>query len=83
MLTLEVMKQCRPALVQTEKCQRIHANIFSQSLKNMLHGAGIRYQNCIKFTLMKMLQIRQNFKHNLLLRMKMMKLLIEKMKLSP
>ena len=48
MLTLEVMKQCRPALAQTGKCQRIHANISSQSLKNMLHGTGIRYQNCIK-----------------------------------
>ena len=50
MLTLEVMKQCRPALSQTGKCQRIHANIFSQSTKNMLHGTGIRYQNCIKFS---------------------------------
>ena len=48
MLTLEVMKQCRPALAQTGKCQRIHANISSQSLKNMLYGTGIHYQNCIK-----------------------------------
>ena len=28
-LTLEVMKQCRPALVQTGKCQHIHANFFA------------------------------------------------------
>ena len=48
MLTLEVMKQCRSALSQNGKCQRIPANTSSQSLKNMLHGTGIRYQNCIK-----------------------------------
>ena len=48
MLTLEAMKQCYPALAQTGKCQCIHANICSKSLKNMLHGTGIRYQNCIK-----------------------------------
>ena len=47
MLTLEVMKQCRPALVQTGKCQRIHANMSSQSLKNMPRRAGIRYHNCL------------------------------------
>ena len=48
MSNLEVMKQYRPALVQTRKCQSIHANIFLQSLKNMLHRTGIGYQNCIK-----------------------------------
>ena len=48
MLTLEVMKQCRPALAQTRKCQYIYANISLQSLKNMLHGTRIQYQNCIK-----------------------------------
>ena len=31
MLTLEAMKQYRPALVLTGKYQRIHANISSQS----------------------------------------------------
>ena len=41
---LEVMKQCRPALAQTGKCQRIDANNSLQSLKNMPRGAGIRYQ---------------------------------------
>ena len=48
MLTLEVMKQCRPALAQTRKCQYIYANISLQSLKNMLHETRIQYQNCIK-----------------------------------
>ena len=48
MLTLEVIKQCRPTLVQTGKCQRIHAKISSQSLKSVPHRIGIRYQNCIK-----------------------------------
>ena len=43
-----VMKQCRLDFVQTGKCQRIHANTSSQSLKNMPHGTGIRYQNCRK-----------------------------------
>ena len=48
MFTLEMMKQYRPALVQTRKCQSIHANIFLQSLKDMLYRTGIRYQNSIK-----------------------------------
>ena len=47
-LTLEVVKQCRHALAQTGKCQHIYANISLQSLKNMHHGTGIHYQNCIK-----------------------------------
>ena len=34
-LNLEVKKKCRPALVQSGKCQRIYANISSYSLKNM------------------------------------------------
>ena len=52
MLALEVMKQCRPAaLPRLENVSVSIQNISLQSLKNMLHGSGIRHQNCIKFTI--------------------------------
>ena len=48
----------------------------------MLHGTGTGYQNCIKIhhiqPLMKMLKIQQNLKHNLSIRMEMIKFFITK-----